>query len=235
MPKGFDMKHSRDTFAGWLKLGVHPVDGKKFPNDGRGILFFPAGAKAPPSSPPTITPCSRSTITPMPMRSRSAISPTSCSGGSPIQAKWPADDRQLSRDARIALQKKLAALGYKVHDFEGHIDFDLRDNIRAEQVKFGMVPDGNPTPSLLDRLGVKCAVNRPRPVLAAVRSRHVAGGVFGFEPDHLEQIAESVEPGMARHVGEVGRHARHIDRDLCPVVRSPLEQDDWALYFHCDP
>ena len=53
------------------------------------------------------------------------------------------------------LQKKLAALGYKVNDFEGHVDFDLRDNIRAEQKKFGMVPDGNPTAALLARLGVK--------------------------------------------------------------------------------
>ena len=79
------------------------------------------------------------------MRSRSATSPTACNGGAPIKAAWPTDDRPLSRDARIALQKKLSALGYKVNDFEGHIDFDLRDNIRAEQKKFGMVPDGNPT------------------------------------------------------------------------------------------
>ena len=60
-----------------------------------------------------------------------------------------------TRDARIALQKKLAALGYKVNDFEGHIDFDLRDNIRAEQVKLGMLPDGNPTATFIERLGVK--------------------------------------------------------------------------------
>jgi hypothetical protein len=49
----------------------------------------------------------------------------------------------------------LSALGYKVNEFEGHIDFDLRDNIRAEQKKLGMVPDGTPTLLLLDRLGVK--------------------------------------------------------------------------------
>jgi DNA processing protein len=76
-------------------------------------------------------------------------------GGPPIMAAWPADDHPISRDARIALQKKLAALGYKVLDFEGHIDFDLRDMIRAEQVKLGMLPDGNPTAAFLDRLGVK--------------------------------------------------------------------------------
>jgi hypothetical protein len=53
------------------------------------------------------------------------------------------------------LQKKLAALGYKVKEFEGHIDFDLRDTIRLAQVKLGMRPDGHPTAALLDRLGVK--------------------------------------------------------------------------------
>jgi hypothetical protein len=41
-----------------------------------------------------------------------------------------------------------------VSDFEGHIDFDLRDNIRSEQKKFGMLPDGNPTAVLLEKLGV---------------------------------------------------------------------------------
>jgi hypothetical protein len=40
-----------------------------------------------------------------------------------------------------------------VNDFEGHIDFDLRDNIRAEQKKLGMLPDGNPNAVLLERLG----------------------------------------------------------------------------------
>ncbi len=76
-------------------------------------------------------------------------------GGGQIKAAWPKDDRQLSRDARVGLQKKLAALGYKVNEFDGHIDFDLRDNIRAEQKKLGMVPDGAPTPLFLERLGVK--------------------------------------------------------------------------------
>ena len=84
-----------------------------------------------------------------------AISPTASNGGSPIQTKWPANDHPISRDARIALQKKLSALGYKVNDFEGHIDFDLRDNIREEQVKLGMVPDGDPTAEFIRRLGVK--------------------------------------------------------------------------------
>ena len=83
-----------------------------------------------------------------------AESASQCNGGALIKTHWPKDDRPLSRDARIALQKKLSELGYKVNDFEGHIDFDLRDNIRAEQKKFGILPDGNPNGILLNKLGV---------------------------------------------------------------------------------
>ncbi len=155
VPKGFDYKHSRDTFAGWRQLGLHPIDGKKFPREGRGILFFPAGAHGP----AFIATDNYAVLKEYNNSDAYAIAVGHLAdrlrGGPPIHAGWPADDHQLSRDARIAMQKKLVTLGYKVNDFEGHIDFDLRDNIRAEQVKFGMVPDGNPTPALLKRLGVK--------------------------------------------------------------------------------
>ena len=76
-------------------------------------------------------------------------------GLKPVRATWPRGDRQLSRDQRIALQRKLAELGYRVRDFEGRIDFDLRDSIRDVQAKFGMVADGHPTAALLDRLGAR--------------------------------------------------------------------------------
>lgn len=154
VPKGFDYMHSRDSFAGWLKRGVRPIDGKTFPREARGILFFPAGAQGP----AFIATANYAVLKEYNNSDAYAIAVGHLAdrlrGGPPIRAKWPADDHQLSRDARIALQKKLAALGYHVNEFEGHIDFDLRDNIRAEQVKFGMIPDGNPTPPLLARLGI---------------------------------------------------------------------------------
>jgi hypothetical protein len=55
----------------------------------------------------------------------------------------------------MALQRRLSELGHKVNDFEGRIDFDLRDSIRLEQVKHGMRPDGQPTVGLLEKIGVK--------------------------------------------------------------------------------
>ena len=155
MPRGFDYMLSRGTYPQWIKRGVRRADGKPFPRSGQGILFFPAGAKGPAFM---VTP-NFAVLKEYNNSDAYAIAVGELAdrmhGGSAIKARWPADDHPLSRDARIALQNKLAALGYHVNDFEGHIDFDLRDNIRAEQKKLGLVPDGNPTPAFLKRLGVK--------------------------------------------------------------------------------
>lgn len=154
VPRGFDYMQSRGTFAEWTQRGVRRADGKAFPA-GSGILFFPSGSKGP----GFIVTENFDVLKEYNNSDAYAIAvghlADRMQGGPPIAAKWPADDRPLSRPARIALQRKLAALGYKVNEFEGHVDFDLRDNIRAEQKKLGMVPDGNPTPLLLEKLGVK--------------------------------------------------------------------------------
>lgn len=155
VPKSFDYMRSRANFTEWEALGVRRADGKQFPSSGQGILFFPSGA----DGPGFIVTKNFDVLKEYNNSDAYAIAVGHLAdrihGGGLIKAAWPKDDRQLSRDARIALQKKLSALGYKVNEFEGHIDFDLRDNIRAEQKKLGMVPDGTPTLLLLDRLGVK--------------------------------------------------------------------------------
>ncbi|MGB8747489.1 MAG: lytic murein transglycosylase [Pseudolabrys sp.] len=154
VPKSFDYMRSRANFTEWEALGVRRADGK-FPSSGQGILFFPSGA----DGPGFIVTKNFDVLKEYNNSDAYAIAVGHLAdrihGGGLIKAAWPKDDRQLSRDARIALQRKLSALGYKVNEFEGHIDFDLRDNIRAEQKKLGMVPDGTPTLLLLDRLGVK--------------------------------------------------------------------------------
>jgi hypothetical protein len=155
VPNGFDTMHSHDDFAGWQKLGVRRADGKAFPpQEVKGILFFPAGAKGP----AFIVTENYDVLKEYNNSDAYAVAvghlADRMQGGGTIKAPWPADDHPLSRDARIALQKKLAALGYDVKDFEGHVDFDLRDDIRAEQKKHAMVPDGNPTPAFLQKLGL---------------------------------------------------------------------------------
>ncbi|HKS86065.1 MAG TPA: lytic murein transglycosylase [Pseudolabrys sp.] len=154
VPAGFDYMRSRASFADWHALGLRRADGQPFPPNGQGILFFPSGA----TGPAFLVTSNFDVLKEYNNSDAYAVAVGHLAdrihGGSPIKAPWPKDDHQLSRDARIALQKKLSQLGYKVNDFEGHIDFDLRDNIRVEQKKHGFVPDGNPTAALLAKLGV---------------------------------------------------------------------------------
>jgi lytic murein transglycosylase len=154
VPPHFDTMVSRGSFAEWRERGVRRADGKPFPAGGDGILFFPAGIRGP----AFIVTGNYAVLKEYNNSDAYAIAvghlADRLAGGGPIRAAWPTDDHPLARDLRIALQKKLASLGYTVKDFEGHVDFDLRDNIRAEQKKLGMIPDGNPTPSLLGKLGI---------------------------------------------------------------------------------
>jgi membrane-bound lytic murein transglycosylase B len=73
-------------------------------------------------------------------------------GAAPFNARWPANDVQLSREDRMTLQKELAKRGFRPNNMQGMIDFDLRDDIRQVQAQFGMTPDGHPTPEFLGKL-----------------------------------------------------------------------------------
>jgi membrane-bound lytic murein transglycosylase B len=155
VPKDFDFRRSRASFQEWAKLSVRRTDGGALPASGDAILFFPSGAAGPAF---LVT----ENFVVIKLYNNSDVYALAVAqladrmrGLKPIRAVWPRDDRQLSREQRIALQRKLAELGYHVRDFEGRIDFDLRDAIRDVQAKFGMLADGHPTAALLDRLGAR--------------------------------------------------------------------------------
>jgi peptidoglycan lytic transglycosylase B len=155
VPEGFDYRLSRGSFAEWTKRGVHRADGGKFPGSGEAILFFPTGAGGPAflvtQNFTVIKRYNNSDVYALAVGHLADL----MRGGGRIRGTWPKQSTQPSREARIAMQKKLAALGYKVHNVAGYLDFDLRDDIRAMQVKFGMLPDGHPSPEFLRKLGVK--------------------------------------------------------------------------------
>ena len=154
VPENFDYRLSRGTFAEWEKRGVTRLDGKSYPPNETGILFFPATYRGP----AFLVTRQFDNLKEYNNSDAYAVAvghlADRIAGGGPFKTKWPADDHQLSREARIGLQKEMAKRGYKVKEFLGRIDFELRDNIRVEQAKLGMVPDGTPTPPLLEKLGV---------------------------------------------------------------------------------
>jgi hypothetical protein len=160
VPQGFDYRRSRASHAEWAALGLQRADGAALPNDGNAILFFPSGA----GGPAFLVGENFETIKRYNNSDVFALAATQIAdraqGRAGVRAAWPATDQQLTRTERIALQKRMKELGHPVNDFEGRIDFDLRDEIRLEQVKHGMVPDGHATRELMERIG---AIRSPSP------------------------------------------------------------------------
>jgi membrane-bound lytic murein transglycosylase B len=154
VPQGIDYSVSRGSFRDWAKRGVKRADGSEMPISGDAILFFPSGA----GGPAFLVTQNFVVLKTYNNSDAYALAVAHLAdrlyGISQIRGIWPANDFQPSRSQRIALQRKLASLGYKVAEFDGHFDFDLRDNIRAMQIKFGMTPDGYPSRTFLDRIGV---------------------------------------------------------------------------------
>ena len=161
VPLGFDTMKSRAKFAEWTKLGVRRADGGGYPASGDGILFFPTGVPGPAfvvtANFDVIKAYNDSDVYALAIGQLA----NRMQGGAPLKTPWPKHATQLSHDNRIALQRKLAALGYDQMRFSAHIDFQMRDFVRAEQKKHGLLPDGHPTTVLLDRMGVNMAV-KPR-------------------------------------------------------------------------
>ena len=153
-PRNIDYRVSRGSFRDWRARGFERLDGGRWPESGDAVLFFPAGAPGPAFL------VTQNFVVLKTYNNSDAYAlavahlADRISGAASFRTAWPLNDVQPSRSQRIALQKKLAALGYKVADFDGHLDFDLRDAIRAEQVKLGMTPDGHPGRVLLQRLGI---------------------------------------------------------------------------------
>ncbi len=154
LPQNFDMRRSRATFRDWASLGLRRADGGRLPNDDahEAILFFPSGARGP----AFLVTENFNVIKTYNISDVYALAILHLAdrfrGAKPFAGRWPADDRQLTREDRMRIQHALARLGYKVNDFQGMMDFDLRDNIRDMQIKFGMTPDGHPGVEFMGRL-----------------------------------------------------------------------------------
>jgi lytic murein transglycosylase len=155
LPANYDYRNSRGSFAQWTQRGIMRLDGGRFPAAGDAILFFPSGAPG-----PAFLVTENFVVLKKYNNSDAyALAVAGLSerlrGQSGFRSAWPVNDYQPSRGERIALQRKLAELGFKVADLVGHLDFEQRDAVRVLQAKLGMVPDGYPGREFLTRIGLK--------------------------------------------------------------------------------
>jgi lytic murein transglycosylase len=151
LPQGFDYRISRGTFAEWAALGVRRADGGKFPAEGVAFLFFPSGA----SGPGFVVTVNYEAIRRYNLSDAYSLTVAGTAnrlrGKDAFRGSWP-EVIPLNREQRIRMQKLMRAKGYPVSNVVGQIDFDLRDQIRILQAKFGLLPDGHPTETFLQRL-----------------------------------------------------------------------------------
>ena len=156
VPQSFDYATSRDSLAAWAGRGFKRADGAALPDAAdEAILFFPSGAGG-----PTFLVTQNFIVIKHYNNSDAyalavGLFSDRLRGLAPFRTPWPANDFQPSRGQRMALQRRLAALGFRVDDLNGHIDFTLRDAIRQMQHRLGMVADGYPGRVFLQRVGVE--------------------------------------------------------------------------------
>ena len=152
IPDGFDYRMRRGDLSGFAGRGVRRADGKPMPRGGEALLFLPAGARGP----AFLVTDNYAAIKAYNSSDAYALGVGHLGdriyGGAPIQGDWPRSDPQLDHKQRVDLQKRLAALGYEVGEPDGKIGTKTRDAVRDFQEKRGLVPDGHPTPAVLQAL-----------------------------------------------------------------------------------
>jgi membrane-bound lytic murein transglycosylase B len=157
LPKDFDFSIAdldiQKPLSDWAAMGVETADGAALPaGDDAASLYLPAGARGPAFM--------LFTNFRMIMKYNNAASyalavgmlADRMTGGKPFVAKWPRDERALSRAERNQFQQDLKALGYDAGDTDGLLGRKTRNALKQYQKSKGFAADGFPTVALLTAL-----------------------------------------------------------------------------------
>ncbi len=152
LPQGFDHRLRTGSFAEWAKRGLRRADGKPPAGAGEARLFYPAGA----TGPIFLVTANYDVIKRYNSSDAYALAVAHLGdrlkGGGALKGAWPEDEPQLGHAERIEVQKRLAALGYDVGEPDGRIGSRTREALRDFQERRGHLPDGWPTPKMLQAL-----------------------------------------------------------------------------------
>lgn len=156
LPKGFDYtlaaREITKTPAQWAKLGITRADGIPLKGKAKGSVLLPAGADGAAflifdnfDVIENYNTADAYVIAVGHLADRIA-------GGPAIKAEWPRQDRGLSYDERVEIQRRLTAKGFDTRKVDGKIGPLTINATRAYQVANDLKPDGYVSPRLLAHL-----------------------------------------------------------------------------------
>jgi lytic murein transglycosylase len=156
LPEGFDYAQSTERVkkpvADWQAMGVRTADGGDLPDHGMASVLLPAGHRGA----AFLIFANFQVIESYNVADAYVIGVGHLSdrlkGGAPIRAGWPREDRALTRDERLELQRLLSARGYDTGGVDGLMGPKTIAAVKAWQLAEGLVPDGYANPQLLERL-----------------------------------------------------------------------------------
>jgi lytic murein transglycosylase len=156
LPQGFNYdlttERVKKPVADWQAMGVRLADGTDLPNHGPASVLLPGGHKGAAflifqnfHVIETYNTADAYVIAVGHLADR-------LRGAGPILAPWPRDERALSFDERVALQKRLTVAGFDTGGVDAKMGPKTVAAIKAFQKASGMVPDGFPSLTVLQAL-----------------------------------------------------------------------------------
>jgi lytic murein transglycosylase len=156
LPPGFNYdlttERVKKPVADWQAMGVRLADGTDLPNHGPASVLLPGGHKGAAflifqnfHVIETYNTADAYVIAVGHLADR-------LRGAGPILAPWPRDERALSFEERVALQKRLTAAGFDTGGVDAKMGPKTVAAIKAFQKASGRVPDGFPSLTVLQAL-----------------------------------------------------------------------------------
>lgn len=157
LPRGFDYtladQDNKRSVTDWAAMGVTRANGQPLPTaDVQGAILLPAGHRGPAflvyDNFDVIMRWNRSTSYALAV----GLLADRLAGRPGVAAAWPRDERPLSRSAITEMQQLLTRLGHDPGGVDGMAGPNTRAALRSFQQSVGLVPDGFPTESVMQRL-----------------------------------------------------------------------------------
>lgn len=156
LPAGFDYDQTTERVkkpvADWRALGVTPMAGGDLPEGPEASILLPAGHTGPAFLIfPNFQAIEHYNLADAYVIAVGHLADR-LKGGPAIAAAWPRQWRALTQEERSELQALLTAAGFDSGGVDGRIGPKTIAAVKAWQKAQGLVPDGYPSPDLLERL-----------------------------------------------------------------------------------